>query len=441
LIFSYLILCILFVLLGTAIGSAMSMLPGLHVYNVIGFFLLFYFTMGGLGMDPMLMVLMLIGMLVSYAFVFTIPSIYFSAPDDSTMFVLMPSQRYLKERKGHEAVVLIATGALVGVMAITIFVPIFMNVLGVVWDVALANMHWIIGAVIAYMLLSEFPKDFGRHKNPLHGLKEAWKTILAGYLTFFLAGLLGVITFSKTMIPAGHAFQSLMAPLIGLFATSSIILNLISKYEIPEQNMPKSVDVRPSEIAHGSVAGAVGGLFAAFIPAVTAGVGGYMASHGFAQKGDKSFLVSMGASRVVYYVGAIALFFLPTLHLRRGALAMGINLFFTPETVQQFYLVDAGIALAGIISFFIVIYASKFLAKTIPKVNPKTLNIVVLVILIILVYIMTSWQGLMIMSIATAIGLVPVLFNSRRSHCLAVILVPIWLNMAGIALAPALGLW
>ncbi len=439
-ILTYLLMGMLFVLIGTLIGSLLSMLPGLHVYNVIGFFLLFYFTMG-LVIDPMLMILMLVGMLVSYAFVFTISSIYFSAPDDSTMFILMPTQRYLKEKKGHEAVVLIATGALIGVMAITIFVPIFMNALGIVWDIAMSNIHWIIGAVIAYMLLSEFPKDFGRHKNPFHGLKEAWKTIMAGYLTFFLAGLLGVILYSKTIIPVNHAFQSLMAPLIGLFATSSILLNLISKYEIPEQNIPKTVDAKPIDIVHGSVAGSLGGLFAAFIPAVTAGVGGYMASHAFAQKGDKSFMVSMGASRVVYYVGALALFFLPTLHLRRGALAMGINLFFTPQTVQQFYMVDAGIALAGLVSFFIVIYLSRFMASFIPKINPKLLNIVVLGIIIVLVYIMTSWQGLIIMSVATAIGLIPVLFNSRRSHALAVILVPIWLNMSGIVLAPLLGLW
>lgn len=436
----YLLMCILFVVIGTLIGSALSMLPGLHVYNVIGFFLLFYFT-AGLVLDSMQMILMLIGMLVSYAFVFTIPSIYFSAPDDSTMFVLMPSLRYLKEGRGHEAVVLIATGALIGVIAITIFVPLFMGPLAIVWSIVQPNIHWIIGAVIAYMLVSEFPKDFGRHKNPLHGLKEGWKTILAGYLTFFLSAILGIIVFNKTIIPADRAFQGLMAPLIGLFATSSIILNLISKYEIPEQNIPKSIDAHPREIVHGSVAGASGGLFAAFLPAVTAGVGGYMASHAFAQKGDKSFLVSMGASRVVYYVGAISLFFLPTLHLRRGALAMGINLFFTPESVQQFYMVDMGIAIAGVISFFMVIYASRFLATRIYRINPKVLNLTVLGIVIALVYFMTSWQGLLIMSVATAIGLIPVLFNSRRSHCLAVILVPIWLNMSGISLGSLFGLW
>ncbi|AGB04358.1 putative membrane protein [Aciduliprofundum sp. MAR08-339] len=437
---TFLLLCIAFVLLGALIGSALSMLPGLHVYNVIGFFLLFYFS-ASFVLNSMLMVLMLIGMLVTYAFVFTIPSIYFSAPDDSTMFVLMPSLRYLKEGRGHEAVVLIATGALTGLLAIVFFVPLLMGPLSIVWNIVSNHLHWIIGAVIAYMLLSEFPKDFGRHKNPLHGLKEGWKTIMAGYLTFFLSSILGIISFNKTIVPANHAFQSLMAPLIGLFATSSIILNLISKYDIPEQNIPKSVDAKPVELLHGAVAGSSGGLFAAFLPAVTAGVGGYMASHGFAQKGDKSFLVSMGASRVVYYVGAISLFFLPVLHIRRGALAMGINLFFTPESVQQFYLVDMGIAIAGLYAFFVVIFASRFLAKRIYKINPKVLNLVVLGIVVSIVFFMTSWQGLLIMSVATAIGLIPVLFNSRRSHCLAVILVPIWLNMSGIALGGLFGLW
>ena len=72
----FLFMAIAFVLIGALIGSALSMLPGLHVYNVIGFFLLFYFT-ASFVLDPMLMVLMLIGMLVSYAFIFTIPSILF----------------------------------------------------------------------------------------------------------------------------------------------------------------------------------------------------------------------------------------------------------------------------------------------------------------------------------------------------------------------------
>jgi len=43
---------------------------------------------------------------------------------------------------------------------------------------------------------------------------------------------------------------------------------------------------------------------------------------------------------------------------------------------------------------------------------------------------------------ATAIGLIPTLFGSRRMNCLGVLLLPITLNMAGVgpAIAKMLGL-
>jgi putative membrane protein len=35
------------------------------------------------------------------------------------------------------------------------------------------------------------------------------------------------------------------------------------------------------------------------------------------------------------------------------------------------------------------------------------------------------------MSVSTGIGLIPVLFHSRRSHCMGVLLIPVALDMAG----------
>ena len=60
------------------------------------------------------------------------------------------------------------------------------------------------------------------------------------------------------------------------------------------------------------------------------------------------------------------------------------------------------------------------------------LNLIVLCIIIAIIFLMTSWQGLGLMFVATMIGLVPVMWNSRRLNLLAVILVPIWLKMAGV---------
>jgi TctA family transporter len=55
---------------------------------------------------------------------------------------------------------------------------------------------------------------------------------------------------------------------------------------------------------------------------------------------------------------------------------------------------------------------------------------------------MTGWGGLLICVVATGIGLIPVLWGSRRMNCMGVLLLPIALNMVGVggAVAGWLGL-
>ena len=49
-----------------------------------------------------------------------------------------------------------------------------------------------------------------------------------------------------------------------------------------------------------------------------------------------------------------------------------------------------------------------------------------------IVYLMGGgWIGIGISLVTTCIGMIPVFYNCRRSHCMAVLLVPITLNMAG----------
>ncbi len=45
---------------------------------------------------------------------------------------------------------------------------------------------------------------------------------------------------------------------------------------------------------------------------------------------------------------------------------------------------------------------------------------------------MTGWGGLLICAVATGIGLIPVLWGSRRMNCMGVLLLPIGLNMIGV---------
>jgi len=44
---------------------------------------------------------------------------------------------------------------------------------------------------------------------------------------------------------------------------------------------------------------------------------------------------------------------------------------------------------------------------------------------------MTGWGGMFVMVVSAGIGLIPVLFGSRRLNCLGVLLLPIGCNMSG----------
>jgi putative membrane protein len=296
-----------------------------------------------------------------------------------------------------------------------------------------------IGAVWLYILMSEFPKDFGRSKTKLGKLRDAWKTLAAGYLTFFLSSILGMIVFFKVTMPVGTAFQGLMPPLVGMFAVPNLLINIISEMEIPPQYVSKSFDVSGEEIFRGAGGGSIGGLFGAFLPAVTAGPAGLLASHATGQKGDHPFIISMGATRMVYYVGAVLLFFLPGVHIRRGAIGIFINLFFVPETAEQYYLLAAAVAICGGVAFILLMYMSRVAIRVVAKMSFKKVSIAVLFLIIMIVFSMGGVRGLLTMSVGVALGTLPIVYHSRRSNCLAVILTPIFLNMAG--LGPTVAGW
>jgi putative membrane protein len=48
------------------------------------------------------------------------------------------------------------------------------------------------------------------------------------------------------------------------------------------------------------------------------------------------------------------------------------------------------------------------------------------------VLVVTGPAGLLVAAVATGIGLIPVLWGSRRMNCLGVLLLPLTLNMAGV---------
>jgi putative membrane protein len=419
---------------GAAIASVFACIPGLHVYNLMGVAVICIHFLNACGNIPAeTLVPFAGGMIVGYSMLNTVPSVLLAAPDESALFTVLPGQKYLMRGRGYEGTMITAAGGLAGLLLLVLGVgllgPRFLPVARAVFQ---PHYHWILWCVICFMLMSEWPTQGRLGPGGWARFREAWKGIGMGLVTFLLAGLLGFILLYRSPVSVDVAFLNLMPAFAGLFTIPWLLLNILSKVKTPAQSLAVSRDLNAAVLLKGAVAGGLGGGFAAFVPAVTGGVGGMLAGHATAWRDDRVFLVSQGASKLVYYVGAFLLLFVPGLNMTRGGGAWMLRGLYQPHTYRDFYIALGSIAVAGAVSFLLVAPLARGALSIIARFGYRRISCAALVLIVALVAGLTGLMGLFIMFVATGIGLLPILYGSRRMNCLGIILLPIACNMSGI---------
>jgi len=320
--------------------------------------------------------------------------------------------------------------------------PLAPRLLPLIRQVFAPHLHWVLWVIITYLLMSEWPKGGSRGPAGWRKFFDAWTSLGAGLLTFMLSALLGFLLLYRSPVRAESAFQNLLPAFVGLFAVPWCLFNLISIGAIPQQYRPDTLEVEGDRLLRGAIAGGLGGGLAAFFPVVTGGVGGLLAGHATAQRDERVFLLSQGVSKLVYYAGSFLLLFVPGLHLRRGGAAWMVHTLFLPRTWGDYLLVLGSMALAGAAAFLMTPPLTRWTLRFIERTPYRLASALALAIAALLVGGLTGGAGLFIMAVATGIGLIPILFGSRRLNCLGLLLVPMACNMSGFGprIAGALGL-
>lgn len=138
---------------GAAVAAVLACVPALHIYNVAGLVILASGRLAGVIPSGEALAMFLLGMVTGYATLNAVPSIFFSAPDDSTAFVVLPGQRYLMQGRGYEAAVLTGVGGLGGLLAVMAFSPLASSVFPMLRAILSPHLGWILAAVTAFMLM------------------------------------------------------------------------------------------------------------------------------------------------------------------------------------------------------------------------------------------------------------------------------------------------
>ncbi|MGM0441291.1 MAG: tripartite tricarboxylate transporter permease [Elusimicrobiota bacterium] len=450
-----------YVILGTFLGAFICSIPALHIYNVAGIAMIAFLSIRGIipyyALGPFFM-----SLVVAFAFINTVPMTFFNTADESAGASMLPSTDMVTRGRGKDASLMTGLGTLTGVVFLAVLYPYFMYIWPYIASVTGPHLHWILGLVIVHYLMSEWPKGAGRGDTPWQKFKEAWRNLFAGLATFTLAALFGLIFLTKPILPIESSFQNVMPIFIGFFAIPSIIQALISDYQPPEQYDSDYVNAGWEDFSYGLLPGFVGGMMAAYLPAVTAGIGAMWSSHVTNHRNlertefrepqeegeykhlhtpemfyrqERIFLIAGGMIKLLYYVGAFLLLFVLTeltpYGTGRGGLTFILKPIFTPEK-GDFFVMLSTIIFSGSLAFLLLIYIVDWIIKILPRLNLKMIYVMALLVVFSIIYFIGGgWLGVGISLITTSIGLIPVFYNCRRSHCMAVLLVPIAVNMAG----------
>jgi len=463
---------LIYTLIGTLAGTILCMIPSLHIYNVMGFALLLYFNFKDLipfeGMAPLFM-----SMMVAFAFINTIPMTFLAAADESAGATILPTLDMVMAGRGRDAAILTGMGVFFGGVLLVILSPFFYVVFPYVYKIIRTHLHWVIGLVIVFYVMSEWPKGAGRGDTTWKRFRDGWRNLGAGILTFTLSAIAGIILLTKPLAPADRSFQNIMPIFLGFFAFPSIIQMYLSEFRLPIQHKSRFVNAGWSDFSASLPAGLAGGLMAMTVPAVTIGIAAVFASHFTNHRAiqttsyqppkvpgtavhlhtpeiywqqERVFVIAGGIMKMMYYIGAFLLMFVLTditpSGMGRGGLNVLLKPIFTPESGD--YAIMCGVILfSSSLSMLALFGLTEVMIWLVPKLNVKILYAFITVLLFgILFFMGGGWMAIAVSLVTTCIGSIPVFFTCRRSHCMAVLLVPIMLSSSGNmdAIARFLGL-
>jgi len=393
--------------LGIALGVLAGLAPGLHPNTLVPMLVgvAAYF-------NPLTAAVALVAVGVTNSFVSFIPAILLGAPEEAESMGTLPGHRMLLAGRGYEAIRLTVIGGLGGIILGLAALPLMWMGFPIVYSAIRPLLHWILSAVVAYMVLSE---------RDLSGI--GWAS-----LTFATSGLLGVITLD------GLGNSMLFPLLTGLFGIPMSLLSLRNGVKLPETVSYEIQPMSDKEQLKGIGIGTVGGILVGLLPGIGASQAAVLAQEATGrsdsqESAQRTFLIALGgvtAADMIYSMLALWLVGNP-----RSGISVAVEQLVstTPETLLM--VLAAVVASAGIAAYLTLKLARSIL-PLLRRIDYSRLNLLIVALLVLSVFFLTGPLGLLILTVSTAIGLIPNLTGIRRSHAMGCLLLPTILFFAGI---------
>ncbi len=382
-------------------GFFTGLIPGVHINLVsillvsVSGYLMNFVSLPALGV-------FIISMAIAHTFLNVLPAIFLGAPDADTAMGVLPGHKLLLQGMGYEAVKLTVLGSLLSLILAILLIPFLIKIVPNVYKTLQPFIGYILLAVVVYMILAEKGMD-----------KKFW-----AFTVFLMAGILGILVLTMPNLK-----QPLFPMLSGLFGLSMLIVSLSNKVEIPKQRITDTIKIPKLENFRALVAGTFSGSFVSFFPGLGPAQAAIIGSQIMGRLSTYSFLILIGGIDTVNM--AVSLVSLYAIDKARNGAVLAIREILTTINLNTLILFVAAALFVGGIATFLTLYLTKFFIKLVEKVNYSMLCTFVILLITILVFYFSSWLGLLILIVSTALGIIPNIVNVKRSHSMGCLMLPV----------------
>jgi putative membrane protein len=394
-------------LIGVLLGTISGIIPGVHANTLAGVLLSLQVALLSF-FGPLVLAGVMFAALITHTFVDSIPSTFLGIPDADTSLAVLPAHALCLEGNGEEAVKIAALGsacAMVIAVPLSILCFFLLPALQPYFD-------WWIGilliATMGYMIVTcECP---------------GWALAL-----FCVSGILGIFSLRYAFL-SWHTLAGssaiLMPLLTGLFGIS--VLLTASQGTMPEQHF-RGIRMEDRTVMKYSVVGTFAGVAVGWLPGFsTASANSVLASLIGYEKNRRTYILATSAANTSNaFIGLAALFALSRM---RNGVMVAISELPLP-TMSELTVIGV---LAACAAYCITVVLSRS-ASMFNGIDGRMLNRAVIAFIVILCIILTGPFGVVILILATALGLVPHLVNIPRVFCMGAIIVPVILYSFGLA--------
>ena len=147
------------------------------------------------------------------------------------------------------------------------------------------------------------------------------------------------------------------------------------------------------------------------------------------ESSKRQTIVTLSAVNTACAFFVVAVMFI-ILRSRSGATLAAMELMYVSEWTDilmpaNLCYLFISLLLGGTLSYFLTLRVGKIFARRFANVPYSLIVKLTISMVVILVFLFTGFAGIVILIVATLIGLLPVEWGVRRSHCMGILLIPI----------------